>query len=146
MKILIVNERGMMKAGHTVITAADGEEGLRRARKRKPDLVGLDMLLPKLSGPEVWGGCVRTPEMAAIPVIVLTSLPQSNEQKLIKEGAASCLAKSDLTLDNGTTLLADAVERMLLKPVRKLQDAELFEMLGRHNLASVLRKPPSDFV
>ena len=62
MKILIVddsrflriaNERALVKAGHTVFTAADGEEGLPLAQERKPDLVVLDMLLPKLSGPEV---------------------------------------------------------------------------------------------
>jgi DNA-binding response OmpR family regulator len=84
MKILIVddsrflriaNERALLKAGHTVITAADGEEGLRLAQERKPDLVVLDMLLPKLSGPEVLQALRKDAE-ASIPVMVLTSLPQ----------------------------------------------------------------------
>ena len=124
MKILIVddsrflriaNERALVKAGHIVITAADGEEGLRTARERKPDLVILDMLLPKLSGPELR----KDPVTASIPVMVLTSLPQCNEHKLIKEGATSYFAKSELMLDKGTTLFADAVERMLLKASAK---------------------------
>jgi DNA-binding response OmpR family regulator len=96
MKILIVgdsrflrmaNERALVKAGHSVITAADGEEGLRLAQERKPDLVVLDMLLPKLSGPEVLRALRKDAETASIPVMVLTSLPQCNEQKLIGEGA-----------------------------------------------------------
>jgi len=85
MKILIVddsrflriaNDRALVKAGHTVITAADGEEGLRLAQERKPDLVVLDMLLPKLSGPEVLRALRKDGETASIPVMVLISLPQ----------------------------------------------------------------------
>jgi len=49
----LANERALTKAGHKGITASDGEEGLHLARERKPDLVILDMMLPKLSGQEV---------------------------------------------------------------------------------------------
>ena len=124
MKILIVddsrflriaNERALVKAGHTVTTAAEGEEGLWLAQERKPDLVVLDMLLPKLSGPGVLRALRKDAETACIPVMVLTSLPQCNEHKLIKEGATSYFAKPELMLDKGTTLFADGVERMLLK-------------------------------
>ena len=68
MKILIVddsrllrisNERTLMKAGYEVITAADGEEGLRLAIESKPDLVVLDMMLPKLSGPRYCASCAK---------------------------------------------------------------------------------------
>jgi DNA-binding response OmpR family regulator len=43
----------LKRDGHRVLTAADGEEGLRLARQRKPDLVVLDLMLPKLDGIEV---------------------------------------------------------------------------------------------
>jgi DNA-binding response OmpR family regulator len=124
MKILIVddsrflriaNERALMKAGYEVITAADGEEGLRLAQEQKPDLVVLDMLLPKLSGPEVLRALRKHPETASIPVMVLTSLPQSNEQKLIDEGATSYFAKSGLMVDQGPGMFVETVERMLTK-------------------------------
>ena len=124
MKVLIVddsrflrmaNERALVKAGHTVITAADGEEGLRLAQERKPDLVVLDMMLPKLSGPDVLRALRKDAETASIPVMVLTSLPQCNEQKLIGEGATSYFAKSELMLDKGTGLFVATVERMLSK-------------------------------
>ncbi len=49
----LANERALTKAGHNVISASDGEEGLRRAVERQPDLIILDMLLPKMSGPDV---------------------------------------------------------------------------------------------
>jgi len=62
MKILIVddsrvirlaNQSALNKAGHQTFSAGDGEEGLRLAREHRPDLIVLDMMLPKLSGPEV---------------------------------------------------------------------------------------------
>jgi DNA-binding response OmpR family regulator len=49
----ISNERALVRAGYDVITAADGEEGLRLAQERKPDLVILDLMPPKLPGREV---------------------------------------------------------------------------------------------
>ena len=128
MKILIVddsrflrmaNERALVKAGHTVITAADGEEGLRLAQEREPDLVVLDMLLPKLSGPDVLRALRKSVETASTPVMVLTSLPQCNEQKLIGEGATSYFAKSELMLDKGTGLFVQTVEKMLIKVAAK---------------------------
>ena len=128
MKILIVddsrflrlaNERALVKAGFVVVTASDGEEGLRMAQERKPDLVVLDMMLPKLSGPEVLRAMRKDEAMAAIPVMVLTSLPQCNEKKLIDEGATSYFSKSELMVDKGSGLFVDAVERMLLKASTK---------------------------
>jgi two-component system, OmpR family, phosphate regulon response regulator PhoB len=124
MKILIVddsrflriaNERALVKAGYEVITAADGEDGLMLAREHKPDLIVLDMLLPKLSGPEVLRALRKYPDTASIPVMVLTSLPQANEQKLIKEGATSYFAKSELMVDKGPGMFVEMVEKLLTK-------------------------------
>jgi two-component system cell cycle response regulator DivK len=124
MKVLIVddsrflrmsNERALAKAGHVVITASDGEEGLRLAQERKPDLVVLDMMLPKLSGPDVLRALRKDAGTAAIPVMVLTSLPQCNEQKLIGEGATAYFAKSELMLDKGSGMFVETVVRMLFR-------------------------------
>ena len=49
----LVNERMLHKAGYTVLNASDGEEALRLARETIPDIILLDMLLPKLGGREV---------------------------------------------------------------------------------------------
>jgi len=125
MKILIVddsrllrisNERTLMKAGYEVITAADGEEGLRLAIESKPDLVVLDMMLPKLSGPEVLRELRKNPSSALIPVIVLTSLSQSNREKLLSEGASLYFEKSLLRMENGSGPFLDAVQKLLARP------------------------------
>ena len=71
----ISNERALVRAGYQVITAADGEEGLRLARERLPDLVILDLMLPKLPGREVLRALRNRPETAEIPVMVVSSLP-----------------------------------------------------------------------
>src|ERR1700688_1080118 len=124
MKILIVddsrllriaNERILVKAGYEVITAADCEEGLRLALESKPDLVLLDMMLPKLSGQEVLQRLRTHPSSASTPVIVLTSLPESNREKLLGEGASLYFEKSLLRLENGSGPLLDAIETLLAR-------------------------------
>jgi len=122
MKILIIddsrflrmaNDRALNKVGHSVVTASDGEEGLRLAREHMPDLIILDMMLPKLSGPQVLQALRSDAQMAATPVMVLTSLPQSNEEKLKGEGATSYYQKSLLQIDKGSGYLVDAVQKLL---------------------------------
>src|SRR3954463_6447721 len=85
----IANERALTKAGFRVSFAADGEEALRIAQAELPDVILLDMLLPKLSGPAVLRKLKESPATSSIPVIVLSALSQMNEEKLIQEGAAA---------------------------------------------------------
>src|SRR5438477_3953660 len=127
MKILLIdasrflrisNERALTRAGHQVTTASDGEEGLRLAIDQRPDLIVLDMMLPKMSGPDVLHALRKSPATAATPVMVLTSLPQANEERLITEGATAYFEKSLLTLDKGSTHFVEAVEKMLNTKVK----------------------------
>src|SRR5712692_5234690 len=111
----LANERGLVKAGYQVITASDGEEGLRLAGEHKPDLIVLDMMLPKLSGPDVLRALRKDSPTSSIPILVLTSLPQCNERKLVSEGATLYFAKSALHLDKGSEMFVQVVERMLSK-------------------------------
>lgn len=92
----LANERILHRGGYLVINAGDGEEAVRVAQERIPDLILLDILLPKLSGPEVLQALKRDPATARIPVIVLSGLPQRNEAKLTLEGAANYFEKSRL--------------------------------------------------
>ena len=77
------NELSLTKAGHQIVTASDGEEGLRLAREKKPD------------------------------VIVLSSLPQKNELKLRAAGAAAYMEKSSLALEQSSSELSRTISKIL---------------------------------
>ncbi len=109
----MANERALARAGYQVTTAADGEEALRIANDKLPDIILLDMMLPKISGPEVLKALKANPATMDIPVIVLTSLSQKNEEKLLHEGAAAYFEKSTLELDKNSDRLAATVETVL---------------------------------
>jgi len=96
-KLLRVDrEHTLKKAGYVVITACDGIEALTIARESRPDVILLDMLLPKLDGPSVLHALKADPVTALIPVVVVTALSQKNEKKLILDGAAAFLEKGSL--------------------------------------------------
>ena len=92
----LVNERMLQKAGYAVLTASDGEEALSLARQTIPDIVLLDMLLPKLGGREVMLALRGDAPTKRIPVLFFSSLSQANEAKLMEEGAAGYFAKARL--------------------------------------------------
>ena len=99
-------ERILTKAGYQVICAGDGDEALALAGSRLPDLIVLDMLLPKLSGPEVLRSLKKNDRTAHIPVVVLSSLSQNNGPKLMQEGADAFIEKGSLLADPGRLLAA----------------------------------------
>jgi CheY-like chemotaxis protein len=76
---------------------------LRLALNNTPDIIVLDMLLPKLGGIDVLRALKQDSGTRNIPVIALSGLPRSNEAKLIREGAVSYLEKS--SLENSDALL-----------------------------------------
>jgi two-component system phosphate regulon response regulator PhoB len=109
----MANECALCRAGYQVSTAGDGEEALSVANDKLPDIILLDMMLPKISGPEVLKALKRNPATMDIPVIVLTSLSQKNEEKLLHEGAAAYFEKSTLELDKNSNRLAATIETVL---------------------------------
>ena len=106
-------ELALINAGYHVDGANDGEQGLRVARQRAPDLILLDMMLPKVTGQNVLASLKQDPATAGIPVIVLTSLSQKNETRMVEAGAIGYLEKTDALLDQGAAALIRAVERAL---------------------------------
>jgi CheY-like chemotaxis protein len=114
----IANERLLTRAGYRVISAEDGEAALRKVYVdlERPDIILLDMMLPKMDGPDVLRALKRDPATARIPVVVLTSLSQKNEAKLLREGAAAFLEKS-LLLENPQPLL-NAIEQLTRRDPR----------------------------
>ena len=113
------NESALAKAGYEVICAEDGETALRLAREGKPDLILLDMILPKMSGPDVLHHLKGEPETAAIPVVVLSSLTEKNRQKLMGEGAEEYIEKNTLMPMPGMNLLPKMLENIICRINRR---------------------------
>lgn len=109
----IATERALARAGYNVVTASDGEEALGKAYSSIPDLIVLDMLLPKLGGIEVLHALKHCALTARVPVIVLSSLSQNNEVKLKKMGAIAYFEKSKLELDQHSESFLHIVRRIL---------------------------------
>ena len=108
----LATERALARAGYDITSAADGAEALSLAREKLPDLILLDMLLPKLSGPDVLKALKSDPATQAIPVVVLTGMSQKNAARLQNDGALAFLEKSALALDKGPNHLLNALKEI----------------------------------
>jgi len=81
--------------GFKVSTSENGEAGLNDIKKKKPDIVLLDILLPKMDGFVVLEKLKADPEVKSIPVILLTNLGQKDDvQKGLEMGAEDYLIKA----------------------------------------------------
>ncbi|MFC1508160.1 response regulator transcription factor [Candidatus Omnitrophota bacterium] len=96
-RILLVDDeedlRNMLKfrleaTSYDVIEAADGQEGLSKARTERPDLIILDLMLPKIDGFKVCRMLKFDEKYKAIPIIMFTARAQKQDQDLGKEMGA----------------------------------------------------------
>lgn len=74
--------------GYEVITAADGEEGIKIAKTEKPDIIVLDIMMPKMDGYEACKKLKADPSTKAIPVILLTAKGREVDRKLGSQAGA----------------------------------------------------------
>lgn len=111
--IRLATERALARAGYTVSVAIDGEGAIDAARQNAPDLILLDLLLPKMGGQEVLKALKGDPATAQIPVVVLTGMSSKNAQRLRQDGAHAFLGKESLALDKSSEGLLEAVARIL---------------------------------
>jgi DNA-binding response OmpR family regulator len=112
--VLIEDDRYQRRAAETVLrkrgfdvrTAADGQEGLDLALGDPPDLILLDLILPKLNGFVVLKKLKQSEATRDVPVIVFSNLGQESDvQQATEGGAVGYLVKSNMTL-------ADVVARV----------------------------------
>ena len=81
-----------------VSEAVDGEEGIKKIKEEKPDLILLDLILPGIDGFEVLSKKKEDPALASIPVIILSNLGQKDDvEKGLKMGAVDYLIKAHFT-------------------------------------------------
>jgi two-component system, cell cycle response regulator DivK len=84
----------LARTSYRLLEATDGEAGVASARETRPDLVIMDIQLPKLSGLDATRQLRADPATAAIPVIVITSFALAGDEEKAREaGAAAYLAK-----------------------------------------------------
>lgn len=92
--ILRLLEVNLEMEGYTVVLASDGEEALAQARKHRPDLVLLDVMMPKIDGWSAAAAMREDPELSAIPIIFLTARAQDTDiQKGTDLGVAAYVTK-----------------------------------------------------
>ena len=87
-KILIIDDEQDMrvyldtlfrKAGYETETAANGDEGIERARATSPDLITLDLLMPKRSGVRAYRDLRSSGDTSGIPIVILTGLTKQED-------------------------------------------------------------------
>ncbi len=94
-------------AGYEVVVAVDGQEGLDRAKDGKPDLILLDLMLPKMNGYKVFSALKADARYSKIPIIMFTALAQEADKKLGEKMGADAYITKPFDAD---TLLAKIKE------------------------------------
>ena len=112
------NQRALIRSGFQVIATEDGQGAVELARKSRPDVILLDLMLPKVTGVEVLRDLKTDSQTRSIPVIVVSSLSQKNKTALLRDGAADMLEKTDALLRNDSAELIEAVHRVLKERAR----------------------------
>jgi len=86
--------------GYEILAAMDGKSGLEIAEKEKPDLILLDLILPKMDGFHVLEAIKAKPSISVIPIIVLSNLESGKDiERCLSLGVRSYLAKTNYSLE-----------------------------------------------
>jgi CheY-like chemotaxis protein len=80
-----VVESILTDAGHEVATASNGQQGLDRAKERRPDLILLDLMMPIMGGTSMLKALREEPGLRDVPVIIMSSLPESTVSRSANE-------------------------------------------------------------
>jgi len=105
--LLIEDESALQKTlddflkseGYETVSALDGEKGVKLAKANKPDLILLDLVLPKMHGFDVLKKLKEDSKTKTIPVIILTNLETTGDvEKALGLGASTYLVKASYTL------------------------------------------------
>ena len=109
-----VMKKALEKSGYQTATAADGAEGVRMAREMTPDLIFMDVVMPRVNGFQATRSLTRDPQTKSIPVVMITTKDQESDRVWgMRQGAvdylvkpvteAALVAKAQEVLDRGQT-------------------------------------------
>lgn len=119
--LVVMYQDALKRAGFEVATAYDGETGVEIIKTEKPDLILLDIMMPKLNGLEVMKKLKEDPEISATPVLVLTNYGTTdNVAATIELGAKAFVIKSDFTPEE----IVEKVKNVLSAPAKN-KDLEI---------------------
>ena len=94
--IFTLIQKKLSQLGYNVLVSRDGQDGLKTMRKEKPDLILLDMVMPKVGGLEVLERMAKEKELKNIPVVVISNSGQPVEiDRAQKLGAKDWLVKTE---------------------------------------------------
>lgn len=115
----------LQAAGYEVLTAADGSTGLEMAREERPDLIVLDLMLPKVHGYKVCRLLKFDKDYEHIPIVMLTARAMSHERDLGMEVGADAYLTKPYDHKELMKLIDDLVSGR--KPVRTFSEKEKAE-------------------
>ncbi|OGD57137.1 hypothetical protein A2V71_01740 [Candidatus Berkelbacteria bacterium RBG_13_40_8] len=99
-------------AGYNVVVSRNGEEGLAKVREEKPDIVLLDIMMPKINGYEALASLKSDPQTKDIPVIMLSALMRDfNREKAVEAGADDYLIKSEAMPSDVITKIEQVLQK-----------------------------------
>jgi two-component system KDP operon response regulator KdpE len=99
-------------SGYRAVTAGDGESAVRAAQRTRPDVVVLDLRLPRLDGWQVLAALQRDPELATVPVVILTASADPRDRERARTARIADFVQKPLTADR----LLEVVEHALAAP------------------------------
>lgn len=121
-KILVIDDDTLLKNmyqkilefhGHSVVVADDGEAGIGMAATEKPDLIMMDVMMPKMNGVQALKALKSDALTSQIPVVVLTNLTSvTDKDEVMAAGATAYLDKSQNEPKKIAAVVAD-----ILKPI-----------------------------
>lgn len=93
-------EQRIKKEGFNVIVNRDGEEALKTLHEKKPDLILLDVILPKISGFELMEALRADPQLERAPIIIISNLGQESDiEKGQSLGAIQYFVKAKVSIE-----------------------------------------------
>ena len=103
----------LRQKGFEVLGAIDGEQGLETIKQEKPDLVLLDLVMPGMSGWEVYEEMQADDDMAQIPVIIVSASPQESEPESIRQSMSNVV--DYITKPFAARALIDSIKRVFAR-------------------------------
>jgi DNA-binding response OmpR family regulator len=100
------------RSGFKVVAAQDGQKAVEVVRKEKPDIVLLDIMMPKKNGFEILKEIKQDAELQSVPILMLTNLSEeSDRKKTFDLGASDYLVKSNTRINEIVEKVKSHIEK-----------------------------------